>query len=78
MMMRTSYPVDRDREIVLTSERLADGWAVVASIKHHTVDAERVIDLPVPSERFETVQEAQAFGLGQARDYIARNMPRAA
>ena len=78
MVHRKSYPVENNCEIALTNERLPDGWAVVASIKHYTPGAERVIDLPVPNERFETEQEAEAFGLGLARDYIDRNMPHVA
>lgn len=78
MVHRKSYPAGTDCEIALTNERLADGWAVVVSVKHHTPGAERVVDLPVSSVRFETEQEAEAFGLRVGRDYLERNMPRAA
>ncbi len=78
MVHRKSYPAGNNCEIALTNERLADGWAVVVSLKHHTPGAERVIDLPVPSERFGTEEEAEAFGLRMAREYLERNTPRAA
>ena len=58
---------------------MADGtWAVVASVKHMTDGAESVRDLPVPSERFGSQAEAEAFGVRQAEDWIERNLPRAA
>ena len=78
MVHRKSYPAGDNCEITLTNERLADGWAVVVSLKHHTPGAERVVDLPVPSERFGTEEEAEAFGLRMAREYLERNTPRAA
>jgi hypothetical protein len=78
MVHRKTYAADRDCEIAITTEQMAEGWAVVASLKHHTNGAERITDLPVPSERFATEEEAEAFGLEMARDYLKRNTPRAA
>jgi hypothetical protein len=78
MVQRKTYPAGDNCEIALTTERLADGWAVVVSLKHYTPGAERVVDLPVPSERFVTEAEAEAFGLKLAHDYIERNVPHAA
>jgi len=78
MVHRKTYAAGSDCEIAITTERLADGWAIVVSLKHHTEGAERVTDLPVPSERFATEEEAEAFGLEMARDYLKRNTPRAA
>ena len=78
MVHRKSYPVGNDCEIALTTERLADGWAVVVSLKHDTPGPERVVDLPVSSARFDTEEKAEAFGLRIGRDYIEQNMPRAA
>ncbi len=78
MVQRKTYPADRNCAITLATERLGDGWAVVTTIKHRTPDAERIIDLPVPSERFASEAEAEAFGLARARDYIEQNMPKAA
>jgi hypothetical protein len=78
MVHRKTYPAGDNCEIALTNERLADGWAVVVSLKHHTPGAERVVDLPVPTERFGREEEAEAFGLKMARDYIERNMPHVA
>ncbi len=78
MVQRKNYPASRNCEISLATERLNDGWAVVASIVHHTPDAARVIDLPVPTERFATEADAEGFGLTMAREYIEQNMPEAA
>jgi hypothetical protein len=78
MVHRKSFPADNNCEIATTTERLADGWAIVVSLKHHTDGAERITDLPVPAERFATEEEAEAFGLGIARAYLEQNTPRAA
>jgi hypothetical protein len=79
MIQRKTFAVDEGCEIALTTEQLADGaWAVVASIKHHREQSERIVDLPVPAARFASEQEAEAFGLRMAREWIERNLPRAA
>ena len=79
MIQRKSYPIDDRCQIALTMERMSDGlWAVVASIKHVADGTERVTDLPVPTERFTSELDAEAFGLRMATDWIAENMPRAA
>ena len=78
MVHRKTYPAEDNYEIALATECLSDGWAVVASLKHFTPGAERVVDLPVPTERFATEAEAEGFGLAMARDYIERNVSRAA
>ena len=66
MVHRKSYPVGNDCEIALTTERLADGWAVVVSLKHDTPGAERVVDLPVSSARFDTEDKAEFAAEGGA------------
>ena len=78
MIERKTLRVDDGCEIALTTEQMADGWAVVASVKHITGNAERVTDLPVPAERFPTKEDAENFGVTMARDWIAENAPRAA
>jgi hypothetical protein len=79
MIQRRSYPIDGRSEIALTTENMADAtWAVVVSIKQVDGDTERVTDLPVPTERFPSESDAEAFGLGLARRWIAENMPHAA
>jgi hypothetical protein len=78
MVHRKTYPADDNCEIAVTTERLADGWAIVVSLRHHTEGAERITDLPVPTERFATEEEAEAFGVARAREYLERNTPRAA
>jgi hypothetical protein len=78
MIQRKTFRVDEHCEIALTTERMADGWGVVASVTHRTGDAERVVDLPVPSQRFADEAEAEGFGLTMAREWIAKNAPGAA
>ena len=79
MVQRKIIPVDGERRILLTTERLADGsWAVVASIVETTPNGERVVDLPVGDERFTTEAYAEASGEIQARAWIEQNVARAA
>jgi hypothetical protein len=79
MVQRKVIPVDDERRILLTTERLADGsWAVVASIVETTPNGERVVDLPVLDERFSTEADAEASGESQARRWLEQNVPRAA
>ena len=79
MVQRKTLPVENDCAITVVTEDMNDGrWAVVASIKHFSGDAERTTDLPVPEERFATQPEAEEFGIRMARDWIARNTAHAA
>jgi hypothetical protein len=79
MVQRKIIDVGDDRQILLTTERLADGaWAVVASILEATPNGERVVDLPVIEQRFPTEADAETFGETQARRWIEHNVPRAA
>jgi hypothetical protein len=79
MVLRKTIPVDPDRRMLLTTERLADGtWAVVASIVETTPGGERIVDLPVIDERFPTQLRAEAFGEEQALGWMRENLPRAA
>jgi hypothetical protein len=79
MVKRKVIPVDEERRILLTTERLADGsWAVVVSIVETTPNGERIVDLPVGDERFTTEADAEASGEIQARAWLEQNVPRAA
>src|SRR5262249_15406620 len=65
--------------ISVTTEQTTDGsWAVVTTVKHYFDTTEKIIDLPVPSERFGSEAEAEAFGVRIGREWIAHNTPRAA
>jgi hypothetical protein len=77
MIQRKTFRVDEHCEIALTTERMADGWGVVASVKHRTGDAERIVDLPVPTEKFASEAEAEGSGSrwrasGSRRTRLAR------
>ena len=79
MIQRTTVPVDDENSIAVVTEQMADGaWAVVASVKHRSPSGEQIIDLPVIDARYVTQAEAEQAGVSQGRDWIARNMPRAA
>jgi hypothetical protein len=79
MILRKTIPVDDDRRILLTTERLNDGtWGVVASILETTPNGERVVDLPVIDDRFPTQVDAEASGEEQALGWMRENLPRAA
>jgi len=51
---------------------------VVTSIVQQTPTGEKTTDLPVGDERFATEAAAEEAGLRQGRDWLDRNMPRAA
>jgi hypothetical protein len=79
MVERKTIPVDDQYSINIVTERMNDGsWAVVATIKHVTPTGEKVIDLPVRDTRYREQSEAETAGERQARDWLERNMPRAA
>ncbi|HXH84129.1 MAG TPA: hypothetical protein VNN07_14565 [Candidatus Tectomicrobia bacterium] len=78
MIERKTVAVDGEYAINVVTEQLADGWAVVASLRHASAQGEKIIDLPVTSRRFADQAEAEAFGVEQARTWLERNRPRAA
>ena len=79
MIERKTVPVDDENSIAIVTERMADGaWAVVASVKHQSSTGEKIIDLPVLDTRYASQAEAEQAGVNQGRDWIERNMPRAA
>ena len=79
MIERKHIPVDAEYSVNIVTEQMADGaWAVVSSIKHESVTGEKVIDLPVRDDRYPSQSEAEDAGFSQARDWIDRNVSRAA
>ena len=79
MIERKHIPVNAECSINIVSEQMADGsWAVVSSIKHESSTGEKIIDLPVRDTRYASQSEAEDAGFAQAREWIDRNMPRAA
>ena len=77
MIDRAKFPSGWDGcEISIVTESLRDGrWAVVAAIQETTPQHTRTVDLPVPSETFATREEAQAYGVEQAKSWLDKNMP---
>ena len=79
MIERKHIPVDAECSVNIVTEQMTDGrWAVVSSIKHESPTGEKIIDLPVCDDRFASQSEAEDAGFSQAREWIDRNMPRAA
>ena len=79
MVERKHIPVDAECAINIVTEQMADGrWAVVTSVRHESPTGEKIIDLPVCDDRFASKHEAEDAGFSQAREWIDRNLPRAA
>jgi hypothetical protein len=79
MIERKTLPVDDENSIAIVTERMADGtWAVVTSVKHNSPTGEQITDLPVRDARYGSQADAEEAGVLQGREYIDRNMPRAA
>ena len=79
MVKRHSYPTSHPGvEISIATERMKDGkWSVVATIEHRVGDGVQATPLPVTHLRFDTEEEAHAFGMAQAGEYLARVEPAA-
>jgi hypothetical protein len=76
-IVRKEFPTaDPECAIHVTTERLADGWAVVSSIRHRTEGGEQVTDLPVPDRTFDSQAAAEDFGARMAMEWLDRNAPR--
>jgi len=57
---------------------MKDGkWSVVATIEHQLGDGVQATPLPVTHLRFDTEEEAHAFGMAQATEYLDRAEPAA-
>jgi hypothetical protein len=79
MTQRKTFPAYGNDEIALATEQMSDGqWAVVATVKQSTESAQRVIDLPVPGQRFSSEAEAEEYGVRLAREWIDQNTPKVA
>jgi hypothetical protein len=79
MIERKHIPVEAGCGINIVTEQMADGtWAVVASIKHESPTGEKILDLPVRDDRYPSQDEAENAAFTQAREWIDRNLPRAA
>jgi hypothetical protein len=79
MIERKHVPVDAECSINIVTEQMKDGsWAVVSSITHESPGGEKIIDLPVRDTRYPSQSDAEDAGFTQAREWIDRNMPRAA
>ena len=79
MIERKHIPVDAEHSVTIVTEQMADGtWAVVSSIKHESATGEKIIDMPVGDARYASQSEAEDAGFSQAREWIDRNVPRAA
>jgi uncharacterized protein DUF6566 len=79
MVKRHSYPTRYPGcEISVATERMKDGkWSVVATIEHQLGDGVQATPLPVTHLRFDTEEEAHAFGMAQATEYLDRAEPAA-
>ena len=79
MIERKQFAVDGEYSINVVTEQMKDGtWAVVTSIAQQTPTGEKTTDLPVCEERFGSETAAEEAGLRQAREWLDRNLPRAA
>ena len=79
MVKRHSYPTNFPGcEGSVATERMKDGkWSVVATIEHKVGDGIQHTPLPVTHLRFDTEEEAHAFGMTQASEYLERAEPAA-
>jgi hypothetical protein len=79
MVKRHSYPTNVDGcEIAIATERMKDGkYSVVATIENHVGDGVQHTPLPVTHLRFDTEEDAHAFGMAQANEYLQKATPAA-
>ena len=79
MVNREHYPTThKGCEISVVTEKMRDGnYGVVAKVTHEVGDAVQVTPLPVPDRTFPSEEEAQAFGVMQAQEFIDRMEPAA-
>jgi hypothetical protein len=76
MVQRKMIPAHGGYNIAVASEQMHDGkWAAVATVMQSTGTAQRNIDLPVPTERFETEADAENFAVRMAKEWIEKNIP---
>jgi hypothetical protein len=76
MVERKIFPAYGGYSVAVASEQMKDGkWAAVATITHSTGTGQRVIDLPIPTERFDTEEQAEGSAVKVAMEWIDRNAP---
>ncbi len=76
MVQRKIFPAYRGYNVAVASEQMKDGkWAAVATITHSTGTGQRIIDLPIPNQRFEMEEEAERSVVKMAMEWIDRNAP---
>jgi hypothetical protein len=79
MVKRHSYPTKYPgRAISVSTERMKDGkWSVVSGIEQQVGEGVQMTPLPVTHQRFDTEEEAHAFGMAQGAEYLDRVAPAA-
>ena len=79
MIKRHSYPTKYPGlEVSVSTEQMKDGkWSVVAGIEHHISDGVQSTPLPVTHLRFDTEEEACAFGMAQGNEHLDQMVPAA-
>ena len=76
MIHKKTVPADGGYSIAVASEQMRDGkWLSVATITHSTETSQRSVDLPVPTERFDSEAEAERFAIESAKAWIEHNVP---
>jgi hypothetical protein len=79
MIERKTFQTDRNLQIAVTTERMADGtWGVVASVKQLSERSEKITDMPVPGQHFASQADAESYGRNLAEEWIEKNSPRVA
>jgi len=74
MVHRKTFPAVGGYDIAVASEQMRDGkWSAVATVTHSSGTSQRAMDLPVPTERFESEADAELFAVETARAWIERN-----
>jgi hypothetical protein len=76
MVQRKIFPAYGGYNVAVASEQMKDGkWAAVATITHSTGTGQRIIDLPIPNQRFDTEEQAERSIVKTAMEWIDRNAP---
>jgi hypothetical protein len=76
MVQRKIFPAYGGYNVAVASEQMKDGkWAAVATITHSTGTGQRIIDLPIPNQRFDTEEQAESSIVKMAMEWIDRNAP---
>jgi len=76
MVQRKIFPAYGGYNVAVASEQMKDGkWAAVATVTHSTGTGQRIIDLPIPDQRFETEEAAERSVVKMAMEWIDRNAP---